>query len=460
MSFRVKGLLICPFILFIITACVSTPENPSQKPIEKPVEETDEPEENPISFYRGPEDAAEAIRVLEEVEDEKMDRDSRFIYYSLLISNNDLDRAAEQLEILMRDNPDDREVLHAYITMADYRGEEEKRDSALDHLLAIDPSSSFAFTMKGTFALREKEYNKAIDYFLSSLSHGEERIDPEACLGLANAYMHKEGEEEKSLRYFEMAEELDSENPYIYSDRSRVYRFLKDYGKAEDDMTRAIELYPNEWNYLDRARIRIGNLNDFSGAKEDLLAVLDYNRDNFFANVYLAGIFDEEGDYDKSLFHYERVVELASDYNFAYPALGKLYYIKERWADSAEMYRKAVETGLNDMTYPLMGWLALIKEGKESEGQRFLNANIGKLDRSSSIYEMYRYYLSPSSPYFVQMGIEKEKDKFLRDRMKFYMGMIDALEGRADTARAILGEIADRKGAPEFELAKLYMEKE
>jgi len=460
MSLRVKGLLLCPFILFIITACVSTPENPVEKPVEKPSEETDVPEESPIAFYQGPEDAAEAIRILEEVEDDKMDRDSRFIYYSLLISNNDLDKAAEQLEILMGENPDDREVLQAYITMADYRGEKEKRDTALDHLHSVDPTSSFAYTMKGTFALREKEYSKAIDFFLNSLSNAEGQIDPEACLGLANAYMHREGEEEKSLRYFEMAEELDSENPYIYSDRSRVYRFLKDYGKAEDDMTRAIELFPNEWNYLDRARIRIGNLNDFTGAKEDLLAVLGFNNDNFFANVYLAGIYDEEGDYDRSLFHYERVVELASDYNFAYPALGKLYYIKGRWADSAEMYRKAVETGLKDMTYPLMGWLALYKDGNEREGQRLLNGNIGKLDRSSSVYEMYRYYLSPSSPYFVQMAIEKEKDELIRDRMKFYMGMIDALKGRTDTARAILGEISERKGAPEFELAKLYMEKE
>ncbi len=35
----------------------------------------------------------------------------------------------------------------------------------------------------------------------------------------------------------------------------------------------------------------------------------------------------------------------------------------------------------------------------------------------------------------------------MQDRMKFYMGMIDYLKGRKDTARAILGEVAARKGA-------------
>ncbi|MBN2657458.1 MAG: tetratricopeptide repeat protein [Spirochaetales bacterium] len=459
MSRRVKGLLISPFILFIIASCVSTPEKPEKPPAgnRETSAVVERPEEDPIAFYRGPEDAAEAIRVMEEMEDEKMDRDSRFIYYSLLISNNDLDKAAEQLDILLRENPDDREILAAYITLSDYLGDKAKRDEALDHLISLDPESGFVINMKGTFALREEKYSEAEKLFRKSISY--DRDNPESYIGLANALMHIDGREKESLESFNLAEEIDSENPFIYSDRSRVYRFLKDYGKAEDDLTRAIELYPSEWNYLDRARIRIGDLNERERAKEDLLAVMDQNPENFFANVYLAGLYDEEGEYDLSLVHYEKVLELASDYNYAYPALGKLYYIKERWAESAQMYRKAVETGLNDLTYPLMGWLALYRDGREKEGQQFLNSYIGKLDRSSAVYEMYRYYLSPSSPYFVQMAIDKEKDETLRDRMKFYMAMIDALKGREGTAQAILGEIAARKGAPEFELANLYLEK-
>ena len=458
MLHRVKGLLISPFILFMIISCVSNPQKPettdtqSEEKMEKPANSSE-------ITYKGPEDAEAAIKAMEERED-KMDRDSRFVYYSLLISNNDLEKAAAQLEILLSENPEDREILQAYITMADYQGETSKRDDVLSRLTALDPKNSFAFYMKGTFALREEQYVKAVDLFKKSLANSGESVDPETCLGLANAYMHIEDQEEKSLRYFEMAEQSDSSNPFIYSDRSRVYRFLKDYGKAEDDISRAIELYPSEWNYLDRARIRISNLDDKEGAKKDLLAVMEINSENFFANVYLAGIYDEEGDYDNSLIHYEKVLSIAEDYNYAYPALGKIYFIKERWSDSAEMYKKAVETGLKDMTYPLMGWLAYYKDGREKEGQRLLNSYIGQLDRDSSIYEMYRYYLTPTSPYFVQLAIDRDKDDMFRDRMKFYLAMMDSIKGRSDTARVIWGEIANRKGAPEFKLAALLMEKQ
>lgn len=454
MSLRTKGLLLSPFVLYLFMSCVTAPEKPAESlpggPAEKPAEE------NPLSFYRGPGDAAEAIRVLEERQNGEMDRDSRFIYYSLLVSHNDMEKACEQLEILLKENPDDMEILSAYITMMDYMGEDDIRDKSLDKLISLDGSNSFALNMKGSLALRKKDYNQAEKLFLKSLA--ADGNNSETYIGLANALMHIKGREQESIGVFDKAQKLDPENPFIYSDRSRVQRFLKDYGKAEDDMTAAIALDPSEWNYLDRARIRIGDLGDVNGAKEDLLEVLKLDRENFFANVYLAGIFDEEADYVEARIHYEKVIELADDYKYAYPSLGKIYFIEGEWEKSAEMYKKASESNLYEKTYPLMAWLAYGKSGKMKEGNAVLNASLGQLDRSSSIYEMYRYYLSPGSPYFVQMAVDNEKDDTMRDRMKYYLAMMDSIEGHKETAKALFGEIAERKGAYEFELAALEME--
>lgn len=462
MSTRLKGLLVGPFVLFIFLSCVSAPEKVEQS-IEKPPVEEENPaekpieEEDPISFYSGPEDAADAIKVMEDMAEEEMDRQARFIYYALLISNNDMEKGREQLDILLNDNPDDPEILSAYIVLMDYLGEDENRDKALDHLIKVDPENNFAINMKGSFALRNEEYKEAEKLFRQNLASGY--VDSETLIGLANALMHLKGREEESILIFNRAEEIDSQNPFVYSDRSRVHRFLKDYGAAEDDLSKAIELYPSEWNYLDRARIRIGDLGDNEGAKEDLLMIMDLNEENFFANVYLAGILDEEGDYEQARIHYERVLAQADDYQYAYPSLGKIYFIQEKWAQSAEMYKKALEAGLDEMTYPLMAYLAYYMDGDIRSGNAILNRYIGRLDRSSSIYEMFRYYLAPSSPYFVQMAIDKEKDEMFRERMKFYMAMIDNVKGRIDTAKAIFNEIAERKGAYEFELAALEMNK-
>lgn len=452
-----KGLFISPLVvLFLITSCISTPEKIDDQQEGETSSETIRDTEDPISFYRGPEDAAKAIEIMKNLENDKMDRDSRFIYYSLLISNNDMDKALEQLEILLSENPEDVEALMAYITMMDYRGEEGKRDESLAKLISIDEENNFALNMKGSLLLREKQYGQAEALFLKSLRSDPENI--ESYIGRGNSLMHIEGREEESVIVFNTAEKIDPDNPYIYSDRSRVYRFLKDYGRAEDDMTKAISLYPSEWNYLDRARIRISDLDDKEGAKEDLNEIIAINEDNFFANVYLAGILDEEKKYTESLYYYEKILTLADDYHYAYSALGKLYYYQKKWDKAAEMYMKASFSKTNDMTYPLMAFLCYTMNGEDGKAESILNDNIGKLDRSSTLYEMYRYYLNPSSPYFVQMAIDKDKNEMMRDRMKFYLGMIDKTKGFVDTAAVIFSEIAVRKGAYEFELASFELE--
>ncbi len=380
-----KGLTIVPLILIIlITSCVSTPEKIDGQKDGGATPETIRDTEDPISFYKGPEDAAKAIEIMENMENEKMDRDSRFIYYSLLISNNDIDKALEQLEIILSENPEDIEALTAYITMMDYLGDGEKRDDSLSTLISIDGENSFALNMKGSLLLREKQYGRAEALFLKSLQSNPENI--ESYIGRGNALMHIEGREEESVTVFNTAEKIDPDNPYVYSDRSRVYRFLKDYGRAEDDMTKAISMYPSEWNYLDRARIRISDLDDKEGAKEDLEEIIAINPDNFFANVYLAGILDEEKHYSESLYYYEKILTLADDYHYAYPALGKLYYIQKRWDKAAEMYMKASFSKTNDMTYPLMAYLCYTINGEAAKAKSILNDNIGKLDRSSSVF--------------------------------------------------------------------------
>lgn len=460
MFFRAKGLFFSPFVLLIFFSCVSAPEKPNPPSgggSEKPASEKPSTEDS-LSFYKGPQDAEKAIKILEEKDNESMDRDSRFIYYSLLVSDNDMDKAREQMDILLRENPDDIEILEAAVKLMDYQGDEKKRDSTLAHLESLDGENSFAYNMEGVLAMRKKDYGRAESFFQKSLAVGGD--NSESLIGLANSMMHESGKEKESIDVFNRAEKIDPSNPFIYSDRARVYRFLKDYGKAEDDLTRAISLNPSEWNYLDRARIRLGDLGDREGGRKDVEKVLQLDKDNFFANVYMAGICDDNREYDKAIAYYEKVLSIADDYKYAYPALGKLYFIKDRWSDAAEMYRKASQAGLNEMTYPLMAYLAYAKTGDLKKGEDLLNANIGKLDRSSSIYEMYRYYLNPSSAYFIQLAIDNEKNDLMRDRMKYYLAMIDELNNRPDTAKAIFGEIADRKGAYEFELASIEMEKE
>lgn len=451
-----KGIILFPLIvLFLAISCVSSPETTLEKEDTEGDPDLNGEKEPPLFFYRGPEDAAKAIEIMEKLENGKMDRDSRFIYYSLLISNNDIEKAQVQLELLLKENPDDIEALTAYVSMMDYLGESAKRDESLNRLITLDDENSFALNMKGSLVLRDKKYSEAETLFLKSLKSDSGNI--ESYIGLGNSLMHIKGREEDSLEIFNTAEKIDPDNPYIFSDRSRLQRFLKDYGQAEDDITKAIALYPSEWNYLDRARIRLSDLDDKIGAKEDLEEIISLNDDNFFANVYLAGIYDEEREYDKALFYYEKILILADDYLYAYPALGKLYYIKGQWGKAAEMYMKASFSKINDMTYPLMAYLCYTRNGESNKARSILNDNIGKLDRSSIIYEMYRYYLSPGSSFFIQSAIDKEDNELLRDRMIFYLAMIDKLNGLDDTAAANLIVIAERKGAREFELASFEL---
>ncbi len=203
----------------------------------------------------------------------------------------------------------------------------------------------------------------------------------------------------------------------------------------------------------------MSNLGDKEGAKEDLLEIVSLNENNFFANIYLAGIYDEEGNYDLALEYFEKVLADKDDYHYAFPVMGKIYYIKGELEKSALMYEKAISSGSKEMTYPLMASICFTLLGENEKAKSVLNNNIRYLDQDGSIYEMYRYYLNPTSPYFVQLAIENEKNDELRDRMKFYLAMMDKISGQKETAAVILSEIAERKGADEFTLAAYEMEK-
>ncbi len=442
-----------------ITSCVSTSDIP-EKP-EKPKEDLPVVIEEDISdllgFYKGPEDADRALEILEKIDEEKMDKESRLIYFSLLMYKNKITSAREQMEILLNEDNSDIEALSSYVILLDKIGDLEDRNKYLDRLLGVDPENSTGNYIKGMIALRDKKYLEADRYFLISLKTDSENV--ECLLGQANALMHIEEREEESVVVLDKAEMLDPENSFIYSDRSRVLRFLKQYRRAEDDLSKAISINPSEWNYLDRARIRIENLRDIEGAKADLLEVLKMNDRNFFANVYFAGIYDEEEQYDLALEFYEKILDDTDDYYYAYPALGKLYYLKSNWAKAAEMYNKASNFGFEDMTYPLMASICYKLADDDKNAKLILNNNINKLDRKTSIYEMYRYYLNPGSSYFVQTAMDDEESEWLRSRMKYYLAMQDKFNGRNETAAVIFGEIAVKKGAVEFEFAANEMEK-
>ena len=188
------------------------------------------------------------------------------------------------------------------------------------------------------------------------------------------------------------------------------------------------------------------------------IKVVSLNDKNFFANVYLAGIYDDEGSYDPALKFYERVIAENDDYYYAFPAMGKIYYIKGDWKRASDMYVKASFSRSQEMTYPLMASICFTLDGDSRSAKSILNDNIGKLDRKSSIYEMYRYYLSPSSPYFVQLAIDNERNDLFRDRMKYYLAMMDKINGHKETAGVIFSEIGEKKGAYEFILAAIEME--
>ena len=459
-NLKMTGLLIL-FSLFLVISCETAPEKPLKEdktPVENAVEKSpvEEAPEEPdllekLEAVKSADQTGEALAVFTE-SSEELSNEEKVVMASLQVAEGLYEEAEFTLDDVLAEEPENSEALYVYALLYDAREEDESRDETLVKTLALDPGHIDANLFQGMVRLGRREYQKAGENF--SLVLSEEPENFLALSGAATSQMNLDNLE-RAASLLDRAIELEPEFAYLYIDRARAWKGLKKYGRSEDDVTRAIELEPEvEWHYLDRARMRIQYFFNLEGAYEDLTALLEINPDNFFGNVYIAGILDDWKRYDEAETFYKKVLSARPAYGFAHEPLAKIAYMDERYEDAAEHFIKAFDFEQREFSYILGASVCMEKYGDRATAQKLLKEVAPRVERDTLLYEMFRYYLSPGSDFFITDKIRKEEDQDLQSRMYFYLGARYDLAGLRTTALAAYGNVNDKSEFYESDLAR------
>ena len=199
----------------------------------------------------------------------------------------------------------------------------------------------------GNDAFDEGRFDEAIWHYQGSIEL--ENHKDEALMNLASSYF----EVKKYQEAINIADRLLTNNDSLYIFellfvRGNCYQWMKEFKKAENDFSRAIDLIPIEPSaYFNRANAR-EKLNDAAGAESDRKMV-DFleNEDRDDAN-FSAPKEDDIDDYTLDQFNHDKSVLLAdialrpNSYSL-YFELGNAY-AKLRVLDKAiEYFQKAIE---------------------------------------------------------------------------------------------------------------------
>jgi len=389
-------------------------------------------EERPITdrldFYESQDDAEKALAIVEELGQDKTPEEAK-IYLALLLADARLDEAEEESDYWLDQYPEDLDFIYLRTLVALQMGENDKRDELLEWGLSLDPENPDLNLLMATLALEQKDYSEANQYLSITLKKDPENF--QALIQKADVLMHLgQGNDDLNTRFLQQAvnvlnriEKVEPDYPYTYVDRARVLTVLGDTQSAYNDLTQAISLQPDvEWHYVDRARLTLKYRNDRQEALEDLKQCEELNPDNFLANVYMAGIYFDEMEFEKALNYYEKVISKRPDYYFAYETMGALYYTQEKYTKAVEAFLKAYDQFNPDSGYILMAALAMMRNGDILQAKQLLTEEARGLDRDSLEYEIFRFYLEGGSDYFVQDKIRKEKEESIRQKYYYYLG--------------------------------------
>jgi tetratricopeptide (TPR) repeat protein len=121
----------------------------------------------------------------------------------------------------------------------------------------------------------------------------------------------------------------------VYLSRGIAYHRKRKYKEAVDDLTKAIELEPNQSDYYCergevflRAKIEAKDIGDYDQAIADLYQAIRINPNTPEYYALLGGCFQMKGDYEKSISEFDHAVALAPNSSLHYCQRAAAYYDK------------------------------------------------------------------------------------------------------------------------------------
>ena len=180
--------------------------------------------------------------------------------------------------------------------------------------LSYNPENAAPYYNRGNVYLEQSEYDLAIDDYSQVIEIDPENTDAYYARGLTFYHI---GDYEMAIEDYSKAIEIDPANALAYVGRGNTYSILSQNNRALVDYRIAISLGVSDETeeslvFLNRGTIYI-RLQEYESAETDLTRALELNPDNADIYARLGHLYDVQDRFPEALEQYQQYLEMTGD---------------------------------------------------------------------------------------------------------------------------------------------------
>jgi len=380
------------------------------------------------------------------------DFDLLYLKATLLFSLGDYEATAAQADELEAIDPVNADLIMLRMMLAKATGNAADKQKALQDLLKVDPSNSDANTELGDEWMLKRNFRKANQYYTKALAGDKNNADALLGYGQSNYYM---GELNKAKDAFERLTDVDPTNAMAWSFLAKLDCENEDYASAIENITHALELEPEFYDYWVDYGLYLNHRNRNQEAIDAWTKAIELRPDYFLAYVYRGGIYDTMNRLEDALNDLLVVTQLNKEYYYADESIAVLLWGLQDYVQSRAWFEKTLELYPSNTSYYMMIALTYYMEGtKESkkQGRDYINKVVlKKYNRDSAEYAVARLFYDNLQPAQVDAKVKAITNSNERGKWLFYLGMYYHMNGNDEMAYKYYSSVDNIQSAQFFE---------
>ena len=221
---------------------------------------------------------------------------------------------------------------------------------------------SYNFT-KGLEAMRNDDYESAIDYFVKELD--ENPKNGFASLYLADICLKQEDYSSALTTVNDAIKNLPRKSKvyraYAYRTRGDIYYVLEEHDKAIDDFTSAISLYGEDSDMYERRGQIYYEQERYDLADQDYRKMIEIDEGDVMGYMYLGRNANARENYEEAISYFDKVINMAPEYSSGYSFRAESYRGLEDYAKAVNDAITALSIDRDEKAY----WELVFIAGKE-----------------------------------------------------------------------------------------------
>lgn len=218
--------------------------------------------------------------------------------------------------------------------------EKNRLNFEIKNLSMPHPETSDSLTAEGRQHFSEKRLDLALNSYNKAVNMNQKNRFARTGRGIILAESGRLDEAEKD---FDHIKQDFPDKPEGYFGSAMVQAKREHYGKALEEINRALKMKPSEPQYLSDRGFIMMNLKQPEKAKSDFEKALESNPNNPYANMGLGEIYRREDDLKKGAYYYKRAIELDPSIPKAQLFLASIYFDMDMFDDSLAYYKAELD---------------------------------------------------------------------------------------------------------------------